>query len=76
MAENTKTRPVDLQSLVETHTKPFVVVDSSYRILAVNSAYEAAFEVSAAETIGKFCYRGGLSARQPLQTQQADLLRA
>lgn len=65
MAENTKTWPVDMQSLVETHDKPFVVVDSTYRILAVNSAYEAAFEVSAAETIGKFCYQVSHNSQIP-----------
>jgi transcriptional regulator with PAS, ATPase and Fis domain len=48
--------PVDLQSLVNTHQQPFVVIDAGYRILAVNAAYENKFCVHADQVIGKHCY--------------------
>lgn len=48
---------VDIQSLVETHEQPFMVIDGDYRIVAVNSAYERAYGGEAAQIIGQFCYR-------------------
>lgn len=65
MAEPVKSTPIDLVSLVETHTKPFVVIDAKYRILAVNSAYEQAFGVTAEQTIGKFCYEVSHKSHMP-----------
>ena len=49
--------PVDLQSLVDTHERPFVVIDSNYRVMAINSAYERAFGVSREQAIGQPCYK-------------------
>jgi transcriptional regulator with PAS, ATPase and Fis domain len=57
MDEQVKSAPVELQSLVETHSKPFVVIDSGYRILAVNSAYEKTFGILPGQAIGKYCYQ-------------------
>jgi two-component system response regulator AtoC len=51
-----RTVPIDLQSLVNTHQLPFVVIDSTYRILAVNAAYEQKYGVSAELVVGKHCY--------------------
>jgi two-component system, NtrC family, response regulator AtoC len=48
--------PIELHSLVETHALPFVVIDSEYRILAVNRAYELTFGIAAKDAIGKSCY--------------------
>lgn len=48
--------PVELQSLVDTHHQPFVVIDPDYRIVAVNHAYEQAYGVSAEQVVGKHCY--------------------
>jgi two-component system response regulator AtoC len=48
--------PIDLQSLVDTHQQPFVVIDDGYRILAVNHAYEQAYDTHAEQVIGKHCY--------------------
>ena len=47
---------VDLTSLVESHDKPFVVIDRNYRILAVNSAYEQVygFAVKQRESMQEF----------------------
>jgi len=57
MANQTRSAPVELKSLVETHSKPFVVVDSEFRILAVNTAYEKTFGIPVEEAVGKFCYQ-------------------
>ncbi len=65
MAEVIQANPIDLRSLVETHAKPFVVIDADYRILAVNKAYEQTFGVAAAETIGKFCYQVSHKSQMP-----------
>jgi len=49
--------PVDLQSLVDTHDQPFVVIDSEYRVMAINGAYESAFGVSREQAVGQPCYK-------------------
>lgn len=47
---------VDLQSLVDSHEQPFVVIDSEYRIVAVNGAYERAYGTNRQRAIGQPCY--------------------
>jgi PAS domain S-box-containing protein len=49
--------PMDLQSLVDSHEQPFVVIDQDYRIMAVNSAYERAYGTSGEQAVGKPCYQ-------------------
>jgi transcriptional regulator with PAS, ATPase and Fis domain len=49
--------PIELQSLVDSHEKPFVIIDRDYQILAVNSAYERAFETDSTRAVGQPCYR-------------------
>jgi two-component system, NtrC family, response regulator AtoC len=49
--------PFDLQSLVDSHEQPFVVIDRDYQIMAVNSAYEQAFGVSREQAVGRPCYK-------------------
>jgi transcriptional regulator with PAS, ATPase and Fis domain len=49
--------PFDLQSLVDSHEQPFVVIDNEYRIMAVNSAYERAFGTSRERAVGLPCYK-------------------
>lgn len=49
-------RFVDIQSLVDTHEDPFVVVDKKYCIIAVNKAFEDAFDVDRKEITGSKCY--------------------
>lgn len=65
MGEQITSIPIDLRSLLETHDKPFVVIDGDYRILAVNSAYEQTFGVAAAETVGKHCFEVSHKSRMP-----------
>lgn len=49
--------PVELQSLVDSHEQPFVVIDRDYRILAINRAYESTFGVHRAQAVGQTCYK-------------------
>lgn len=44
-----------LESLLETHEKPFMVVGADLNVLAVNLAWEAAFGVSRETRVGKPC---------------------
>lgn len=49
--------PIDLQSLVDSHEQPFVVINSEYRIMAVNSAYERTYGANREEAVGQPCYK-------------------
>jgi PAS domain S-box-containing protein len=48
---------IDLQSLVETHEKPFVVIDRDFVVVAVNQAYLDAFAGDRDRVIGEKCHR-------------------
>ena len=48
---------IELQSLVDSHQQPFVIIDQGYRILAVNKAYERTYGVDRLSAIGHFCYK-------------------
>lgn len=48
---------IELQSLVDSHRQPFVIVDQDYRILAVNKAYERNYGTSHAGAVGHYCYK-------------------
>ncbi len=45
----------DLQSFVETHEKPFLVIDSESRIVAANAAFISAYQTSLEEVLGQNC---------------------
>ncbi|MEN8205679.1 MAG: PAS domain-containing protein [Pseudomonadota bacterium] len=47
----------DLQSLVDSHEQPFIVIDRDYRIPAINSAYEKTFGMHRDKAIGLPCYK-------------------
>jgi len=47
----------ELQSLVDSHTHPFVVIDRDYQILAVNKAYQKTYGVDKERTIGMPCFK-------------------
>ena len=51
------TGAIELQSLVDSHQQPFVIVDRDYRILAVNKAYERNYGTSHAGAVGHYCYK-------------------
>ena len=48
---------IELKSLVESHDKPFVVIDRDFRIVAVNNAYAQIFGKTSENSIGQMCYR-------------------
>jgi two-component system response regulator AtoC len=52
-----KNTQIELQSLVDSHEQPFVIIDRNYHILAVNSAYEQAFGTDSSIAVGQPCYR-------------------
>jgi two-component system response regulator AtoC len=56
-SSTTQSTPIELQSLVDSHEQPFVIIDRDYRILAVNSAYERTFGTESARAVGQPCYR-------------------
>jgi len=53
----TKITTINLQSLVDTHEQPFVIIDRDFKIVAVNSAYEHAYGATRAQMVGQPCYR-------------------
>jgi two-component system response regulator AtoC len=57
MLQKTKSSAIDLQSLVDSHQQPFVVIDNEYCIMAVNSAYERAYGTSRGQAVGQHCYK-------------------
>ena len=44
-----------LESLLETHEQPFVVIGADLRVIAVNRAWEAAFGIPREHQIGQPC---------------------
>ncbi len=46
---------VTLESLIETHDLPFVIIDKSLKVVAVNRAWEKQFSISREQQIGKPC---------------------
>lgn len=48
---------VDLVSLVNSHDKPFIVIDKDFCILAVNKAYEQKYGTSSNDAVGRMCYQ-------------------
>jgi len=48
---------VELQSIVDSHEQPFVIIDRDYRILAINPAYEKTYGVTRDEAVGLPCHK-------------------
>jgi len=59
MLDKTASNPqsFELQSLVDTHERPFVIIDKDFHIVAVNHAYEQAYGTNRARMIGRACYQ-------------------
>ncbi|MGD2083940.1 MAG: sigma 54-interacting transcriptional regulator [Chromatiales bacterium] len=60
--------PFDLQSLVDSHEEPFVVIDGRFRIVAVNSAYERRYGAGGPEILGWPCHLVGHKNDDPCST--------
>jgi len=56
---------IDLASLVNSHEKPFVIIDKDYRILAVNKVYEQRYCTDSKTAVGKMCYQVSHGKNQP-----------
>jgi len=63
---------IELQSLVDSHEQPFVMIDRDYRILAINSAYEKTFGVSRGEAVGLPCYKVSHNSDTPCHESGED----
>ena len=66
------TVPVDLQSLVDSHEQPFVVIDHEYRVMTINGAYERAFGVSREQAVGQPCYKVSHNSDAPCHESGED----
>ncbi len=55
-ATNPPTAP-ELNSIIEAIDNPFVVIDENYTIVAANSAYTRAYDVSTNEVVGQKCHK-------------------
>ena len=55
----------DLQSLVDTHDRPFVIIDRNFNIVAVNHAYEQSYGLTRDQMLGKHCYQISHHNEQP-----------
>jgi transcriptional regulator with PAS, ATPase and Fis domain len=49
--------PIELQSLIDSHEQPFVVIDRDYKIMATNKAYQKAYCADEEPVIGNQCYK-------------------
>ena len=56
---------IELQSMVDSHEKPFVVIDRNYSIVAVNDAYKKIYSSPDSDAIGKKCYQVSHGNEQP-----------
>ncbi|MEN8801585.1 MAG: PAS domain-containing protein, partial [Thiogranum sp.] len=48
---------INLQSVVDTHEQPFVIIDREFTIVAVNRAYEQAYGSTRENMVGQHCYQ-------------------
>ncbi len=63
---------IDLLSLVNSHERPFVVIDKGYHILAVNKAYELEYGVTSTDAVGSMCYQVSHGNDHPCSEEGED----
>ena len=56
---------IELQSLIDTHDKPFIVIDKAYSIIAINKAFSTIYQTRLDEVIGKPCYQISHKRKRP-----------
>lgn len=56
---------IDFDSLVNSHERPFVVINKDYRIMAINKAYEENYGSSSIEAVGNPCFQISHGNEQP-----------
>ena len=47
---------LNLQSMIDSHSNPFVLVDENYTIVAANSAYCSSYDTTAEKIVGRKCH--------------------
>lgn len=60
---------IELQSLIDSHTLPFVVIDRGYRIIAANAAYRRSYDE---EVIGRRCHEVSHHSQVPCHLNGED----
>ncbi|RMF77492.1 MAG: AAA family ATPase [Nitrospirae bacterium] len=50
-------RGIKVHAWIETHREPFILIGEDHRVVAVNRAYEVAYDVREADLVGRLCYR-------------------
>ena len=48
---------IDLQAIADTHERPFLIIDSRFRVVAANRAFQDAYRVSLRQVLGQPCYQ-------------------
>ena len=56
---------IDLESLINTHDQPFVVIDRRYRIVAANQRYCASHGVAPDQVVGRRCHEVSHHSARP-----------
>jgi transcriptional regulator with PAS, ATPase and Fis domain len=54
---------ISLESLLETHERPFVIIDASLTIVGLNKAWEQRYAVSKKDSIGQSCCQAAPNCR-------------
>jgi len=60
---------IDLNSMVNSHDKPFVVINKDYRIMAVNKAYENHYGAVDGSAVGKRCHQVSHGSDHPCHVE-------
>jgi two-component system response regulator AtoC len=63
---------VDLECLVETHDRPFLVIDRDYKIVCVNQAFERTYHVRREDVLGRTCFEVSHHTNRPCHEQGED----
>ena len=63
---------IELQSMVDSHEEPFVIIDRHYRIVAVNRAYKKVYSFPDDDAIGKLCFQVSHGNDRPCHEEGED----
>ena len=63
---------IDLASMVNSHDKPFVVIDKNYQILAINDAYAQEYGTTSDTAVGRKCYQVSHGKDHPCSDEGED----
>lgn len=61
-----------LQSLIDTHERPFIVIDRHFKVVAVNNAYQLAYGMRPGQVVGRPCYQVSHQDDEPCYESGAD----